>query len=153
MEKISVLWPNFANLWFWVKVINSNQYINNDEHVRLVLSAKFYKNQTHCNFETKSVQVFNFGPALMAKCYSIWKYIGIESSWNEGIDTCFNVECVLLGRKFDFLGGYLVITVRYLVVTPRYCSLLCGYSWLLLVTARYCSLPLLVWTLANTACE
>ena len=27
-------------------------------------------------------------------------------SWNEGIDTCFNVECVLLGRNFDFLGGY-----------------------------------------------
>ena len=50
-------------------------------------------------------------------------------SWNEGIDTCFNVECVLLGRNFDFLGGYLVVTTRNLVIT-----------------ARYCSFPLLVWT-------
>ena len=34
-------------------------------------------------------------------------------SWNEGIDTCFNVECVLLGRNLDFLGGYLVVIARY----------------------------------------
>ena len=47
-------------------------------------------------------------------------------SWNEGIDTCFNVECVLLVRNFDYFGGYLVVTVRYLVVTAR-------YWWLLLV--------------------
>ena len=30
-----------------------------------------------------------------------------------------NVECVLLGRNFDFLGGYLVVTARYLVVASR----------------------------------
>ena len=35
-----------------------------------------------------------------------------KSSWNEGIDTSFNVECVLLGGNFDFLSGYWVITVR-----------------------------------------
>ena len=29
----------------------------------------------------------------------------------------FNVECVLLGRDFDFLGGYLVATDCYLSVT------------------------------------
>ena len=40
------------------------------------------------------------------------------------IDTCFNVECVLLSRNFDFLGGYLVVNARYLVVTTRYRSLL-----------------------------
>ena len=56
-------------------------------------------------------------------------------SWNERTDTCFKVECVLLGRNYDFLGGYLVITARY-------CSLLGGYWWLLLVTGGYCSLPL-----------
>ena len=56
-------------------------------------------------------------------------------SWNEGIDTCFTVECVLLGRNFDFLGGYLVVTARYLMVTA-------GYWWLLLVTGGYYSLPL-----------
>ena len=38
-----------------------------------------------------------------------------EFSWNEEIDTCFNVECVLLGRNYDYFGGY---------------------YWLLLVTAR-----------------
>ena len=36
-------------------------------------------------------------------------------SWNKGIDTCFNAKCVLLGRNFDFLGGYLVVTARYLL--------------------------------------
>ena len=30
-----------------------------------------------------------------------------------GIDTCFNVACVLLGRNFDFFGGYLMVTARY----------------------------------------
>ena len=43
---------------------------------------------------------------------------------NEGTDTCFDVECMLLGRNFDFFGGYLVVTARYLVVTARYRSLL-----------------------------
>ena len=60
--------------------------------------------------------------------------------WDEGIDTCFNVECVLLGRNFDFLGGYLVVTARYLVVTVGYCSILGGYCSSLVVTARSCSL-------------
>ena len=61
---------------------------------------------------------------------------GTKFSWNERIDTCFNVECVLLGRYFDFLGGYLVITTRYLVVTVRYLVVTSHYWWLLLVTAR-----------------
>ena len=39
------------------------------------------------------------------------------------IDTCFNVAYVLLGRNFDFLGGYLVDTARYLVITALYYSL------------------------------
>ena len=48
---------------------------------------------------------------------------GTSFSWNEGIDTHFNVECVLLGLNFDFLGGY--------------CSLPSGYCSLVVVTARY----------------
>ena len=70
-------------------------------------------------------------------------------SWNEGIDTCFDVKCVLLGRNFNFLGGYcslpsgycllLLVTWWLLVVIPR-------YWWLLLVTAHYWSFPLLVYT-------
>ena len=58
------------------------------------------------------------------------------------IDTCFNVECVLLGRNFDFLGGYLVVTARYLVLTARYLVVTGGYCSLSLVTARYPLLPL-----------
>ena len=44
---------------------------------------------------------------------------GTKFSTNEGTDTCFNVECVLLGRNFDYFGGYSVATARYLVVTAR----------------------------------
>ena len=67
---------------------------------------------------------------------------GTEFSWNEETHTCFNVERVLLGRNFDVLGGYLVVNVRYLMVTTGYWSLSGGYSLLLVVTARYHSLLL-----------
>ena len=43
---------------------------------------------------------------------------------------------MLLGRNFDFHGGCLVVTTRYLVVTGGYCPLLvvtARYRWLLLV--------------------
>ena len=50
----------------------------------------------------------------------IYFLFGTKYSWNEGIDTCFNVEYMLLDRNFDFLGGYLVFIARYLVVTARY---------------------------------
>ena len=71
----------------------------------------------------------------------LWIYFifGTKFSWNEGIDTCFNVACVLLGRTFDFLGGYWSLP-------SGYCSLLLVTWWLLLVTARYYPFPLLVWT-------
>ena len=72
----------------------------------------------------------------------IYFIFGTKFAWNEGIDTCFNVECVLLGRNLDFLGGYLVVTASYLVVTAGYCSLPGGQWWLLLATGGYCSLPL-----------
>ena len=57
----------------------------------------------------------------------IYFIFGSKSSWNEGIDTCFNVECVLLGLNFDFLAGSLVVTASYPVVTAGYCSLPGGY--------------------------
>ena len=66
----------------------------------------------------------------------IYFILGTRFSWNDGTDTCFNVECVLRGRNFDFLGGYLVFTARYLVVIAGYSSLLGGYCSLLVVTAR-----------------
>ena len=48
----------------------------------------------------------------------IYFLFGTKFSWNEETDTCFNVECMLLGRNYDFLGGYLVATACYLSVTP-----------------------------------
>ena len=57
--------------------------------------------------------------ALSAKFHSIanifhfWYQIFLE--WGNWY--FFNVECVLLRRNFDFRGGYLVVTARYLVVT------------------------------------
>ena len=56
--------------------------------------------------------------------WGIYFLSGAKFSWNEENDTCFNVECVLLGRNFDFLGGYLLVTARYLVVTVCYHLLL-----------------------------
>ena len=47
----------------------------------------------------------------------IYFLFGTKFSWNEETDTCFNVECMLLDRNYDFLGGYLVVTARYLSVT------------------------------------
>ena len=52
---------------------------------------------------------------------------GTKFSWNEGNDIFFNVEYVLLGHNFDFLGGYFMVTVRYLVVTTGYSTLSGGY--------------------------
>ena len=66
----------------------------------------------------------------------IYFLFGIKFSWNEETDTCFKFECVLLVRNFDFLGGYLVGTARYLSVTTGQCLLPGGYCWLPLVTAR-----------------
>ena len=74
----------------------------------------------------------------------VYYFFGTKFSWNERIDTCFNVKCVLRRHNFDFLGGYLVVTALYLVVTSGYCSLAGGNYLLLMVTARYCSFPLLV---------
>ena len=47
----------------------------------------------------------------------IYFVFGTTFFLNEWIDAYFNVECLLLGRNFDFLGVYLVFTVCYLVVT------------------------------------
>ena len=72
-----------------------------------------------------------------------------KSSWSEQTDTCFNVECVLLDRNFDFLGCYLVVTTCYLMVTTGYCSLPCGIAPYLVVTAHYRSLLLVPTCMKN----
>ena len=66
------------------------------------------------------------------KASEIYFIFGTNFSWNKGNDTCFNVDCVLLGHNFHFL----VVTWWLLLVT----------WWLLLVTTPYCSFPPLVWT-------
>ena len=60
----------------------------------------------------------------------IYFIFATKFSWNEGIDTCFNVACVLLGRTFDFLGGYWSLP-------SDYCLLLLVTWCLLVVNARY----------------
>ena len=65
---------------------------------------------------------------------AIYFIFGTKYFWNEGTNTCFNVECVLFRRNFDFFGGYLVVTARHLVVTACYCSLHGGYCSLLVAT-------------------
>ena len=85
------------------------------------------------------------GPLWVPKFIALGIYFlfGTKLSWKEGIDICFNVECVLLGRNFDFFGGYSVVTARYLMVTT-------GYYSLLVVTAGYRS-SLLVPTFSMNA--
>ena len=120
------------------------------------MNAKFHKNRAHWNIETKSAQVFNFGSKsaisniifMTNKLDLLWltNFIalgiyfssGTKFSWNEGIDTCFNVDVCY----FTVILIFLVISACYLVVTACYCSLLGGYWWLLLVTGGYYSLPL-----------
>ena len=54
----------------------------------------------------------------------IYFLFGTTFSGNEETGTCVNVECVLPGHNFDFLGGYMMVTARYLMVTTGYRSLL-----------------------------
>ena len=72
----------------------------------------------------------------------IYFIFGTKFSCNEGIDTCFNVECVLLGHNFEFLGCYLVVNAPCLMVIAGYCLFPGVYWWLLLATGGYCLLPL-----------
>ena len=55
------------------------------------------------------IPYFWLADSTCSKCQvsSIWIYFlfGTTLSWNAGINTCFNVKCLLLDRNFDFLGG------------------------------------------------
>ena len=70
---------------------------------------------------------------------------GTKFSWNEVIDTYFNVKCALLDRNLDFLVAtwlILPVTKWLLIVTARYLVATGGYCLLLVVTACYRSLLL-----------
>ena len=43
------------------------------------------------------------------------------------------MRVLILSLYFNFLGGYLVITARYIMVSAGYCLLTGGHWWLLLV--------------------
>ena len=96
----------------------------------------FLKVDYHIIFMINEIDLF----VVSAKFHSIgnifpfWDQI---FSWNEKIDICFNVECVLLCRNFDFLGGYWSLPSGYY-------WLLLVIWWLLLVTTCYGPFPLLV---------
>ena len=79
-------------------------------------------------------------PNLIA--LGIYFIFGTKFIWNERIDTWFNVEWVLLGRNFGFLGSYVIVNARYLVVTAAYLMVTGCYCSLLVITARYRSLLL-----------
>ena len=71
----------------------------------------------------------------------IYFIFGTKFSWVEGIDTCFNVECMLLDLILNFWW-----------LLSSYCSLPVGYWWLLLVTACYHSLLLVPTISMNVRC-
>ena len=110
------------------------------------MRAKYHKNRAHCDFETKSAQVFNFGSRsaipniifMINELDLLWlpNFIALGTYFifeikffsNEGIDTCFNVEYVLLDRNFYFpwwlLGGYCPLPCGYRSLPVGYFSLL-----------------------------
>ena len=132
-------------------------------HVRFALSIKFHKSWNAfqfwdqiCPISSQDAQfsniIFKINKldllwVLNFIALGIYFIFGTKFFSNEGIDTCFNINCVLLGRTFDFFRGYCSLP-------SGYCSLAGGYWWLLLVTgtyyslvtARYTSYPLLEWT-------
>ena len=114
--------------WLWVEFYNIIFTVSNLQY--------HFSNITFKINKLDLLWVLNF---IALRIYFIF---GTKFSWNEGIDTCFNVECVLLSRNFNYFGGYLVVTARYLAITARYCLLPGGYCSLLVVTARYCSVLL-----------
>ena len=114
--------------------VSQNSYSGEQSLVKVAYHIIFMINELHLLWVPNFIAL------------GIYFLFGTKFSWNEETDSCFSVECMLLDRNFDFLGCYLVVTARYLLVTTGYCSLPCGYYSLLVVTARYCSFPLLVWT-------
>ena len=141
----ATFYKNWRKFQFWDQILQncnfgSRSLIPINILIISMFECQISKNRARWNFETKSVQVFNFGSRssisnviFMIKelnllwlpnfiALGIYFVFGTKFSWNEGIDTWFNVKCVLRGRNFDFLGGY--------------CSLLFVTWWLQVVTAR-----------------
>ena len=139
MEHISVLRPNFANFGSKSSIPINIFIISMFD---LIWVPNFIKIRNIAILRPNLPEVFNFGSRfaisniifMINKLYllcvptfiALERYFifGTKFSFNERTDTYFNIECVLLGCNFDFLGGYLVIPARYQVVTGGYCSFL-----------------------------
>ena len=81
--------------------------------------SNFHKNKIYCNLRPSLPKLLISHQDPQFQISYLWSAMGIffifrtKFAWNEKIDTCFNVKCVLISRNFDFLVGY--------------CSLLTGY--------------------------
>ena len=109
-----------------------------NDSIKLLWLSKFFGKQPFLKFACHIILMINELHLLWVPNFitlGIYFPFGTEFSWNEETHTCFNVERVLLGRNFDVLDGYLVVNVRYLMVTTGYWSLPGGYCSLSLVTA------------------
>ena len=122
--------------WGWNKVVGHH-------------ACKFIKKRLQQRCFPVSIAKFLITPVLKNKLDLLWVpsfmalgisfIFGTKFPWN----ACFNVECVLSGCNFDFLGGRLVVTTCYLLVNARYYSLSGDFCLLLVVTAYYRSLLLI----------
>ena len=83
-----------------------------DFQICISVPLKFFKTATLKNAgEQPLLKVAYYSTFMINKLDLLWlpNFIALEIyfifgttfSWNEGIDTCFNVECVLLGRNFE----------------------------------------------------
>ena len=109
-------------------------------YVRFVLSAKFHKGQAHCNFETKSPQVFNFrsGSAIS----NIFMINELDLLWLPNLQHWEYIS--FLGPNFLGMRGLILVLMSNVCYLAVILIFLVVAWWLLLVTGGYCSLPLVI---------
>ena len=122
MDNISVLRPNLP------KFLISGQDLQFQISYLWLTNLTFSDSQNSYHWEYISFLGLNF-PRMRGMILALMSNI------------CYLAEVLI----------FLVVTACYLLVTARYCSLLGGYWWLMLVTAPYCSFSLLLWTSRSIA--
>ena len=113
---------NITSVWLLKVLISKNDSVAFLYLVKLIKIAILYYAGEQLLLKVAYYIIF-----MIYELYLLWVPIftaigiyflfGTKLSWNEEADTCSNVECVLLGRNFDFLGSFLVATALYLSVT------------------------------------
>ena len=116
---------------------------------------------------SKKISKLLFWRTLVNSCF--WRSPIISYLWLTSL-TCSECQISQHWEYISFLGPnvsgmrksililmlnqcYFVVILIFWEVLGSYGSLLSGYYWLLLVTARYCPFPLLVWTLQKRCDE